>query len=538
MARSRAIANLAVVISARTKKFERGFARANKRLKKFGRSILSVTAGIRRFGSLLLGAIGIGSIAAFTASIIKSVEALDKIAKTADKLGIVPKELIAFQLAAKKAGIQTRTFNMALQRMIRRVSEAAVGTGEAQAAIKELGLDATVLGRMSPDKQLRALSKAIQRVGWQADRVRQSFKLFDSEGVAMVNLMMAGAKAFDDAAVKIKRFGLDFNRIDLAKIEAFNDAMTDLKLALTGIRHGLAVKLSIPLTLITERLTDLIVKGADFGNIMVEGFVKAAGAAGKLLDVMRAIEKLHLETRLRVVAAAHGAELKALKAQGGIGDFLAGITAKTFGIPFAPKQRGEPTSFVLQGLEEELAGLENKLSALGELPKAMHDWEKWVRDLIAVFRIDVRKREEEIRAARYGVGGVIGRLYKTLLPGILEGLRMPIVKAAAAIAGPNAATQRFNAQQARIAKEQSPYVPIRKGARTFSGQRPGDFVEGFGMVRRRQQGQPIPVGVGAASKAQKQGVADEKTHTLLQQLIEWVKTNPIQAAGLGFATVK
>jgi len=127
VAKSRAIANLAVVITARTKRFERGFARINRKLKRFRRGIVAATAGVRRFGAMLLGAIGVGSLAAFTASIYKSVQSLDALAKSADRLKIAPDRLDALRHAAKLAGMGIEKLDLSLIYLRRRVSEAASG---------------------------------------------------------------------------------------------------------------------------------------------------------------------------------------------------------------------------------------------------------------------------------------------------------------------------------------------------------------------------------------------------------------------------
>lgn len=66
---------------------------------------------------------------------------------------------------------------MAMQRMTRRAAEAAQGTGEAQKAIKELGIDAVKFSNLSLEEKMYQLSDALQGVGNESDQLRIAFKL-------------------------------------------------------------------------------------------------------------------------------------------------------------------------------------------------------------------------------------------------------------------------------------------------------------------------------------------------------------------------
>lgn len=119
-------------------------------------------------------------------------ESYEKVAQTADKLGLTTEALSGLQYAAHQAGVESNTFDMALQRMVRRTAEAAKGMGEATGALNELGLSAASLNQMSPDEQLIAIADALEKIPNEADKVRLAFKLFDSEGVALLQMFKEG----------------------------------------------------------------------------------------------------------------------------------------------------------------------------------------------------------------------------------------------------------------------------------------------------------------------------------------------------------
>ncbi|MEO1035229.1 MAG: hypothetical protein AAFX44_06670 [Pseudomonadota bacterium] len=133
-----------------------------------------------------------------------------------------------------------RTLDLGLQRFTRRVSEAAQGTGEAQSALEELGLDARDLAQLAPDQAFLKVADAFEQVGAQADRVRLGFKLFDSEGVGLVNTLAAGRDGLQDFRQEAERLGLTLSGPQLAGIQNAADAAGRVRSAFSGLGQQLA----------------------------------------------------------------------------------------------------------------------------------------------------------------------------------------------------------------------------------------------------------------------------------------------------------
>ncbi|MDC8443771.1 hypothetical protein JJO83_13870, partial [Halomonas aquamarina] len=161
----------------------------------------------------------------------------DNVAKTADKLGMGIEELQAYRYAAERSGVASDTFDMAAQRMVRRVAEAAQGTGEAKDAIAELGLSAQALASMTPDEQLNHFADALQNVENRGDRVRLAMKLFDSEGVALVNMLKDGSAGLQQYAEDARRTGYILSDQAARDAEVFQDKLLDAKLSLFGLKN-------------------------------------------------------------------------------------------------------------------------------------------------------------------------------------------------------------------------------------------------------------------------------------------------------------
>jgi len=99
---------------------------------------------------------------------------------------------------------------MALQRFTRRAAEAAQGTGEAKDALAQMGIalrDQSGNLRRSEDL-LADVADAFARIEDPAERVRLAFKLFDSEGVALVNLLRGGSGALDETRERARDLGI------------------------------------------------------------------------------------------------------------------------------------------------------------------------------------------------------------------------------------------------------------------------------------------------------------------------------------------
>ncbi|MFG0293506.1 MAG: hypothetical protein ACF8MJ_10200 [Phycisphaerales bacterium JB050] len=255
---------------------------------------------IAKASALIAGVAG-GAMAVY---VKRSMAAIDATAKFADRIGIAVDELTKLRLAAELTGVQASALDMGLQRMTRRIAEAARGTGEAVDALRALGLDAQALAAMSPDEQFRAIAEAMSRVESQGERVRLAFKLFDSEGVALVNTLALGADGLDEVGRKADALGISFSRVDAAAVERANDAITFLKRAIDGVSNSIAIALAPHLERSAKALTDWAGKGdnvAKVGVFIAKSFVVVKAAAN---DLVRGFQFLYEAAKVAILFIA------------------------------------------------------------------------------------------------------------------------------------------------------------------------------------------------------------------------------------------
>jgi len=237
--------------------------------------------------SAALAAVG----TAITAAFVKShMAAIDATAKFSDQIGIATKDLTQFQYAAKEAaGVSEQTFNMALRRMSRRIAEAAQGAGPAASAIKELGLSAQELKDAGPAEALRRISDAMQHTGTQSDRLRIAFRLFDTDGGALLPMLQEGSAGLAEYAKQADALGKSFSRVDAAQVEAANAAMDRIGDVISGVGNQLAIQLAPFVEEVATRLTALSAEAGGFGGAITAAVEKSIRGIGYLGNVMRGL---------------------------------------------------------------------------------------------------------------------------------------------------------------------------------------------------------------------------------------------------------
>lgn len=244
--------NLKIRITA-IDKTKAAFAAVNKSLGKVTKALFNFKTGIA-------AAFGVGGLGLLIKS---SMQSIDVLGKTASKIGVTTQELQKLRFAADLAGVETRTVDMALQRFTRRLSEAANNTGEAKDALKELGINAKTFQKLSLEEQMFQLSDAFKNVSTDGERVRLAFKLFDSEGVAMVNVLRDGGDALREMFGEAESLGIILSTGAVRGVEEANDAFTKLTSIFKGVTDALVSALAPALTTMVDSLTSSLKKMLD-----------------------------------------------------------------------------------------------------------------------------------------------------------------------------------------------------------------------------------------------------------------------------------
>ena len=225
----------------------KGLKKMGKVAKKMGRGITSalgkVVKGLFSFKTALIGVAGLAGMGLLIKS---SIQVIDKLGKVSSKLGVTSQELQRFRFAAKLAGVEETALDMGLQRFIRRVGEAAQGTGEATDALKKMGIQLTNSNGSvrSATNLLGQVANALKKTKDPAERLRLAFKLFDSEGVAMVNMLKGGKTALNATMMEADKLGFVLSDKVVAASQRVNDAFFKMTQSLAGVKNNLVGSLA------------------------------------------------------------------------------------------------------------------------------------------------------------------------------------------------------------------------------------------------------------------------------------------------------
>ena len=334
--------------------------KTSKGFKSVGSGLKSITSSIF---SLKTALVGVAGVAGFGYLVKSSLNSADALAKTSAKIGTTTEALSKLRYAASLTGVEANTLDMAMQRFTRRTAEAAQGTGEAKSAIAELGLDARKLQQIPLDEQMKKLAGAFANVESDADKLRIAFKLFDSEGAALVNTLALGEEGLEAMFGRAKALGIVMSGEAAKGAENANDALSDLLFIVKGLKDQFAVALAPAITEATETLTSFVLKLAS-SEKGING-VGQALAVGFLEGLSRAIKGAQefANAVIKVANTVYGALQRFFppEVQKQLAASIDDISARMRGMGMAAQHGIKLDTGLLGQLQEERAGLIEQL---------------------------------------------------------------------------------------------------------------------------------------------------------------------------------
>ena len=338
------IRDIAIRLSAQTESLRRELERAEREVQKntsgMGRAVGKFDRDLKRLNktaSQTWAKLAVGAVAAqrgtrwllsFTNGALASADGLQR---QAEKLGISTTALQEYRFAGQDANVAITAVDMGLQRFLRRAGEfARTGRGELAPVFEQLGISLKDQnGRLkSAEDLLDEYADAIKGASSDMERLSLAQKAFDSEGVAMVNVLRDGAEGLERARQKAHEFGAV---LDADLVKRASQSKSELDLLQLGISTTFQAALLEPFL---EKFGDFEVAlletralADDFGEVAGKAFIFAGEAAGFLAK--------HAETVEGVLALVAGARLGAVfgpwgVAAGALGGVLVSLSDNLF----------------------------------------------------------------------------------------------------------------------------------------------------------------------------------------------------------------
>lgn len=292
---TRSLGTLTVDLIAKIGGFTRGMTEAERATAK---SAKAIEQRAQRMGKALDAAfkvaaaafVSIGSAAAI--AIKSAVDRADELSKTAQKIGVTTEALSALAYAAELADVDLGTLQGGLARLTKFQNEAASGTEKNVALFQALGIEfKNVDGTLrNTEEVFRDFAKVFQALPDGANKTALALDVFGKSGANLIPLLNGGAQGLDEMRDKAERLGIVVSTETGKAAEEFNDQLTDLKLASTGLATAIAAELLPDLVDLNQSLQDGTASGDGFASTaenIANGIRGIAAVAGGAFDVIK-----------------------------------------------------------------------------------------------------------------------------------------------------------------------------------------------------------------------------------------------------------
>lgn len=308
----RTIANLNIKLGANTATLRRDFQGAKGTVRGFADDVAGIAVKV---AGALAGMFAIGKA---KAAIGEQMQVIDRLGKLSDMVGVSVKDLQAYRLGAELTGTSVESLDKGLQRFVRNLGEARQGYGESIRVFEQLNLDPARLGAMGTADAFRTAVEAIRQIPDPAGRAAAAYGVFGRTGQELLKFIEAGAEGIDSFNRQIDDLGAGLTRLDAAKVEEANDAITRLKMAGSAMTQQLTVALAPAITAATGAITQLTVWLGNLDAGTVANTAKVVGFTVAFIGVVKLIPKIVAGIRLIITA------LKALATAQAITSALSG----------------------------------------------------------------------------------------------------------------------------------------------------------------------------------------------------------------------
>lgn len=274
-----AAGSIVIDLLMKTASLETDSRRAEKRLKEFQREVERMGVAV----GAAFAAVGVAS----AAMVKHAIDSADEMGKMAQKVGTTVEELSALAYAASLTGPSQEQLGQAMVKLAKNMADAAQGTGEAGKAFTALGINVR-----NSDGTLKSSAAVLTEIAEKftgfrdgAEKTALAVELFGRSGAELMPLLNQGADGIAELTSEARQFGVLLDG-DLAKAaEDFNDNLTRMGAAVSGVATRAARELLPALGEVSSMLVDVAKHEATVS--VAADIVKAA--VGGLITVFQTV---------------------------------------------------------------------------------------------------------------------------------------------------------------------------------------------------------------------------------------------------------
>jgi hypothetical protein len=218
---AKSLAELFVIIKAKTDDFTKGMKQVNDQVKSSEKSLAGLAGPLK---SILPAATVAGVVAGIGATMVKAAELGEQLDLMRQKTGLSTDFLQDLKFAADTSGSSLDGLGTASRKLAVAFSDAFSGNEAAVAQFEKLGLSVSELQGMNVDQRFRAVAKAIALIQDPTEKAAAAVALFGKSGMDMIPVI--------DALLKLEGVKTPkFSEADIKALAAGKEAMEKLAYA-------------------------------------------------------------------------------------------------------------------------------------------------------------------------------------------------------------------------------------------------------------------------------------------------------------------
>lgn len=249
MAGNAVIGALRVNLGIDTAQFTEGLGKAQSNLAAFGKKVAVAAAAV---GVAIAGALAVG--------VKHALDSADDMSKIAAKIGIPIEELSKLKYVADLSGVSLQALQTSVGKLSKNMSDAADGTGDGKKAFDRLGISVS-----GADRKLKSASQVMAEVSDKfaampngAQKTALAMQLMGRAGADMIPLLNGGSAALNEMMAEAKSLGLEISQKTGTAAEQFNDNLSRMGYAVTGLTLGLTAALAPALAVISDAMVEFV----------------------------------------------------------------------------------------------------------------------------------------------------------------------------------------------------------------------------------------------------------------------------------------
>ena len=233
--------------------FTRGMRRAGDSLGRAGQQFGSIA---RMASRAALAVAAVGTAAAF--SIKSFADYASEFQDLSDQTGINAEALQAWSFGAQQAGVSAEQFAQAVRILSKNLGEAKLGKGPGLPVFKAI-IGGANLAKATVETALPAIAEKLSKMKDSSMQAAAAARLFGRGGVVLLPFLKSGAAGLAEFTRRAAELGVTLSADTVKSGEAFGDQISEIGLAVRGVRNQIVGAMIPALSALGTELTNSII---------------------------------------------------------------------------------------------------------------------------------------------------------------------------------------------------------------------------------------------------------------------------------------